>query len=278
MRPVMLALLCVVGCDAALAPASVPGGGAPENATAAGTVPVGVPGAASASGAGAGAASALQPKPPRRPGAYANDDPDDDLVVGPPDVLPDCEERLARAGIRYRSASLPVHEEHRSKILCGAPQVVIYSRGPGNIAYDPPPMLTCTMALALASFEGILQDEAARTFHSPVVRVEQLGTYSCRQIAAYPGWISEHSYANAIDLARFTLRSGVTLEVQRDFDLGEGEPKRPGGAFLRAVSRRAFDEDVFSHVLTPFFNAAHRNHFHLDLARYRGDGTRPESS
>jgi hypothetical protein len=42
------------------------------------------------------------------------------------------------------------------------------------------------------------------------------------------------------------------------------------------VSQRAYDEEVFSHVLTPFFNAAHRNHFHLDLARYRGDGTRPD--
>jgi hypothetical protein len=163
-------------------------------------------------------------------------------------------------------------------MLCGAPQVVVYSRGPGNIAYDPPPLLTCSMALALASFEKILQEEAARTFRSAVVRVEQLGTYSCRQIAAYPGWVSEHSYANAIDLSRFVLKNGTTLDVQRDFDMGDTAPSRPGGAFLRAISQRAFDEDVFSHVLTPFFNAAHRNHFHLDLARYRGDGTRPDPS
>jgi hypothetical protein len=133
------------------------------------------------------------------------------------------------------------------------------------------------MALALASFEKILQEEALRTFRSPVVRVTQLGTYSCREIVAYPGWVSEHSYANAIDLARFVLKNGVAVEVQRDFDFGEDAPKRPAGQFLRAISRRAFDEDVFSHVLTPFFNAAHRNHFHLDLARYRGDGTRPDS-
>jgi hypothetical protein len=205
-------------------------------------------------------------------------DPDDDLVVGPPDVLPDCEQQLARAGVRWRAATLPVHEERQSKIVCGAPQVVIYSRGPGDIAYAPQPLLTCPMALALASFERILQEEAARDFHSSVVRIDQLGTYSCRQIVAYPGWVSEHSYANAIDLARFVLKSGVTIDVQRDFDMGDDAPRRPAGAFLRGISRRAFDEDVFSHVLTPFFNAAHRNHFHLDLARYRGDGTRPETS
>jgi hypothetical protein len=250
-------LLCAIGCDAGIAPAYAPGpGAATETATPTAT----------------GTATALTP----RPGAYANTDPDDDFVVGPPDALPDCEERLARAGVRFRSASLPVHEERRSKIVCGAPQVVIYSRGPGNIAYEPAPLLTCSMALALASFEKILQDEAARTFHSAVVRIDQLGTYSCRQIAAYPGWVSEHSYANAIDLARFVFKNGVALDVQRDFDMSDGEPGRPGGAFLRTTSQRAFDEDIFSHVLTPFFNAAHRNHFHLDLARYRGDGTRPE--
>jgi hypothetical protein len=224
-----------------------------------------------------GTREASPPPPPRRAGAYANDDPDDDLVVGPPEAMADCEDKLAKAGVDYRLASLPVHQERRSKILCGAPQVVLYARGPGNVAYRPPPLLTCPMALALASFEKVVQEEATRAFGSSVVRVDQLGTYSCREIIAYPGWVSEHSYANAIDLARFTLKNGVTVDVQRDFDLGADPPRRPAGAFLRAISRRAYDEDIFSHVLTPFFNAAHRNHFHLDLARYRGDGTRPET-
>ena len=217
------------------------------------------------------------PVPARRQGAYANMDPDDDLVVAPPDALPDCDEQLARAGVRFKAARLPVHTEHRSKIVCGAPQVVTYLRGPGDIAYNPTPLLTCSMALALASFERIVQQEAERDFHSRVVRIDQLGTYSCREIAAFPGWVSEHSYANAIDVAHFILKSGVSIEVMRDFDKGDDPPARAAGVFLRAVSRRAYDEDVFSHVLTPFFNAAHRDHFHLDLSRFRGDGTRPET-
>jgi hypothetical protein len=205
---------------------------------------------------------------------YANTDPADDDVVGPPDALADCEAKLAAAGVTFRHASLPVHAEH--KLVCGAPQVVVYLRGPGHIAYDPAPLLTCPMALALASFERIVQDEAARDFGVPVVRITQLGTYNCREMAAYPGWVSEHAYANAIDVSRFALRNGLTVDVQRDFDLGEGPPARRSGAFLRAVSQRAFDENVFSHVLTPFFDAHHKNHFHLDLARYRSDGTRPQ--
>jgi hypothetical protein len=80
--------------------------------------------------------------------------------------------------------------------------------------------------------------------------------------------------ANAIDLARFTLKNGTVVEVVRDFDTGPSEPKRAQGRFLRKISRRGNDEDVFSHVLTSFFNPAHKDHFHLDLARYRQDGTR----
>jgi hypothetical protein len=154
----------------------------------------------------------------------------------------------------------------------------MYLRGPGNIAYSSPPLLTCTMALALASFERILQTEAVQTLGSPVARIEQLGTYNCREMAAYPGWVSEHSYANAIDIGSFVLANGKTVEVLRDFDIGDAPPAKPAASFLRTVSRRANDEDVFSHVLTPFFDAHHKNHFHLDLARFRADGTRPQAA
>jgi len=214
--------------------------------------------------------------PVKRPGAYANLDPDDDLVVAPPEPRDECEAELAAAGVSFRPATLAVHTEgKKTKITCGAPQVVTYLKGPGKIAYSAPPLLTCGMALALASFEKIVQEEAERSLHSRVVRIEHLGTYSCRQIARFPGWVSEHSYANAIDIARFVLKTGAVIDVLHDFDVGDAPPKKPAGAFLRSVSRRANDEDVFSHVLTPFYDAGHNNHFHLDLSRFRTDGTRP---
>jgi hypothetical protein len=226
----------------------------------------------------AGAADAGKVERPRRPGAWANVDPDDDQILGPPDVLDDCEGELARAGVRYRKARLAVHKEKKSKLVCGAPQVVVYLGGPEKIAYSSPPLVTCTLALALASFEKIAQQEARSILKSPIVRIDHLGTYACREMARYPGWVSEHSYANAIDVSAFTLKDGRTVQVLRDFDasaLDDPPPKKPAGRFLRRVSRRAYDEEVFSHVLTPFWDALHKNHFHLDLARFRDDGTRP---
>jgi hypothetical protein len=212
-----------------------------------------------------------------RPGAYANLDPDDDYVVGPPEPRASCAKELEEAGVTFKSTPIPVHTARKSKIVCGAPEVVVFLKGPGKIQYNGAPVLTCGMALALASFERILQREAVARFAAPVVRVDQIGTYNCREVQAYPGTVSEHSYANAIDLTRFVLKSGRVIEVLRDFEKGE-TTKTPAGDFLRVVTRRANDEDVFSHVLTPFFNAAHRNHFHLDLARFRQDGTRPEAA
>lgn len=217
------------------------------------------------------------PPPPvvRRPGAYANLDPDDDYVVGPPEPVADCEEQLTRAGIKFQRASIPLHTEGKAKHTCGAAQVVMYLRGPAKIAYEPAPVVTCNMALALGSWEKIVAEEATRIFHSRIVKIEQLGTYNCRVIPSAPDQMSEHGYANAIDIGLMTLATGRTISIFRDFDRGEAEPKAPAGAFLRAISRRANDEDVFSHVLTPFFDRAHDNHFHLDLARFRHDGTRP---
>jgi hypothetical protein len=217
------------------------------------------------------------PPKPKRPGAYANVDPDDDYVVGPPDPIEDCEGELKKAGVTFHTATLAVHEEgKKTKILCGAPQVVTYLRGPGAIAYNGAPLLTCTMALALAQWEKILQEESLAIFKTKVASIEHIGTYSCREMMRFKGWVSEHAYANAIDIGSFVLKDGRTINVYRDFDIGDDTPKKAAGQFLRVVSRRANDEDVFSHVLTPFYDAIHKNHFHLDLSRYRADGTRPQ--
>jgi len=193
--------------------------------------------------------------------------------VGPPDPVPDCAGELARAGVTFRPASLPVYRT-KNRMICGAPEVVTYVKGPGNIAYNAPPTLTCRMALALATFERVVQESAQEAFGSPVARINQVGTYACREVAAFAGLVSEHSYANALDIGSFVLKNGKTIDVLTQFEMAE-PPQKPAGRFLRTVSRRAHDEDVFSVVLTPFFNADHNNHFHLHLARYRRDGTRP---
>jgi hypothetical protein len=198
-------------------------------------------------------------------------DTEDDGVVGPPEPLANCQERLEAAGVRFDASRISVHR--RGSIVCGAPDVVRYRGSQAAITWRGGPKMTCQVALALPRFEAIVQEEAHLHFARPVARIEHLGTYNCREMAAYPGWVSEHSYANAIDIKAFVLRGGRRVEVLGNYGDGTEPPEDAEERFLRAVARRTYDEDVFSVVLTPAFDRAHRNHFHLDWARYRVDGT-----
>lgn len=211
------------------------------------------------------------PEPEPEPGR-ADLDPDNDQIVGPPEPIADCTARLEASGIRFRSAELPVRNQ--GGVTCGAPEVVIYERGPERISYNASPLVTCGLALALARFESLLEKRALRAFGSRVTRIRQGGTYSCRKMARFTGMVSEHSYANAIDVYAFTLADGRTISVTRDFGKTDVEPTRNEARFLRELTRSAFDDGVFSVVLTPYWDALHRDHFHFDLARYRADGTR----
>ena len=201
----------------------------------------------------------------------ANQDLDDDDVTGPPDVIPDCEARLAAANVQFRPAKLPIVK--KGTLTCGAPQVVQYLKGPNGMRIYPPPLVSCTLALALARFEQVLERTAVEMLGSRVVSVSQGGTYSCRSMARFRQ-ISEHSYANAIDFYSFRLADGRTISVLRHFGDPKQEPRAPETRFLRELAHRLFDEKVFSVVVTRFYDDLHRDHIHGDMAHYRVDGSR----
>ena len=189
--------------------------------------------------------------------------------------MPDCEGRLRNAGVEFRPApGIRLRTNAQGQVVCGNEQLVTYVRGPGGIAFTPSPTLSCALALALARLELIAQEEAERQLGSRVRRIAHGGTYSCRKMARFK-LISEHSYANGIDLRSFVLEDGRQLSIQRHFGGTNPEVDQPEARFLRALARRLFDEDVMSVVITPFFDRLHHDHLHVDLARYRTDGTRP---
>lgn len=226
-----------------------------------------------------GLAASFAPGATDAPQATANMDPADDWVVAPPAPVEGCEETLAAGGVTFASARIPIHRNKGGAFLCGAEQVVRYTRGPGKIRWRSSPKVACGLALALAGFEAVIQEESQRHLGAKVAKIIHMGTYNCREMAAYPGWVSEHSYANALDIKTFVLTNGREVSVRSGWS-PRGKSKRAvaESAFLHAVAHRAFAEDHFSVVLTPAFDAAHQGHFHLDLARYRVDGTRPDES
>ncbi|MGB3738299.1 MAG: extensin family protein, partial [Pontixanthobacter sp.] len=86
------------------------------------------------------------------------------------------------------------------------------------------------------------------------------GAYSCRRLyGRTEGRWSEHATGNAIDIAGFVLDDGTRVMVLDDWS---GSSDR--ALFLKDVRDDACD--VFGTVLSPDFNAAHRDHFHFDQA------------
>lgn len=202
---------------------------------------------------------------------FANEDPNDDDIVAPPTPRANCEAELAAAQLKFRATPLGIKKH--GKLVCGSEDTVLYLGGPEKIRYNPTPLVTCSMALALARYESILQQEAERVFGAHVTRIGHLGTYNCRKMAAFD-MVSEHAYANGIDLATFTLSNGKQISVLKHFQATAAAPTSKPAEFLRVTSQRGFDEGVFSSVITEYFDKLHKNHIHVDLARYRADGSR----
>lgn len=139
--------------------------------------------------------------------------------------------------------------------------------GPNAIAFAPPGLVTsCPVAAALEIFERqIVQPAALRHLGVRVAAIDHAGSYSCRRLYGRDeGAFSEHATANAVDITGFRLSDGRTISILRHWEVGG-----PDSAFLREV--RDGGCRLFATVLSPEYNAAHRDHLHLDQAR-RGNG------
>jgi hypothetical protein len=167
-----------------------------------------------------------------------------------------CRVSLRAAGVTF--ASLPDRPQPDAK-LCGIPHGVRLPRGPSGIAYQPELVLDCSMALLLPEVEQVIQSAAAVALSTRVTRIRTFGTYSCRDMVGWAGTKSEHSFANAIDIAAFDTADGKSITVLRDF-----HQPTSAGKFLRRVHDQLRADTHLSYVLGPDHDAAHKNHFHID--------------
>ena len=178
-----------------------------------------------------------------------------------------CRARLDRAGIAF--ARLPSRSDRGGQ--CGYRDSVRLGRGGAlRIGYRPTNLATsCRIAAGLALWEWhVVQPAAVRHLGQQVVSIDHLGSYSCRRVYGQSeGAWSEHATANAVDIAGFRLADGRRISVAGDWK-GEGAKAR----FLRDVRDGACR--LFATTLSPDYNAAHRDHLHLDQAERGAMGWR----
>jgi hypothetical protein len=139
------------------------------------------------------------------------------------------------------------------------------------IRFGPPLALSCPVALSFYMWDRhALQPAAEAMFGQRVVAVEHFGSYACRNVnrgeGVAPGASrSRHATADALDIASFTLADGRRVAVTEWQDEAAGSS--PEADWLRRAHAGACR--YFDGVLGPDYNAAHRDHFHLETGGWR---------
>ncbi len=152
---------------------------------------------------------------------------------------------------------------------CGTRKPYVVSAAlDGDVALDPPATLTCRMVPVVDEWLRTDVQPSARTYlGEEVAEVEVAASYGCRTRNHKRGAkMSEHGFANAIDIRAFVLEGGRRIDVKSGWN---GSPT--DALFLRSTHKGACKH--FKTVIGPDGDRNHRDHFHFDLAWHGKDGT-----
>lgn len=143
-------------------------------------------------------------------------------------------------------------------------------QGASTVVFDPPPLLSCAMATAVADWLGTSVAPLAQGHLGlGLVGLRVGGGQECRRRnRASAGPLSEHATGQALDIFAFKLTEGDRAEsvvVEKPFGLRQNR-------FLAAVRQSACG--AFMTTLGPGSDAAHANHLHVDIQERRSHASR----
>lgn len=128
----------------------------------------------------------------------------------------------------------------------------------------------CRLALALDDMAKLLVSHGVAEVH-----VDN----SYRPKARLPGKkkASQHAHGLAVDIVAFKLSDGRKLSIEETWYGERGKPPcgpdavitQPSeeASILRSLVCEVARQQIFHHLLTPNYDAAHRNHLHFDIKR-----------
>lgn len=134
-------------------------------------------------------------------------------------------------------------------------------RSVAGVTLSTPARIDCTTAVQLRRWVQQAAIPQFRDVGGGLARIDIMGAYSCRTRNNVPGArLSEHAFGRALDIGGFRMQDGTRVTVLQGWNSSYGQR-------LRALHQAACGP--FGTVLGPNANAAHRDHFHFDTARYR---------
>lgn len=172
-----------------------------------------------------------------------------------------CKQMLDQLGIPWRTWNYSTQSAGGNSCAIDDPVTIT---GPINgVTYqylDTAPgimNMTCDLAVALHRLGDVLKEKN-------INKVKHIGTFNCRNIAG-TSTLSQHSYGNAIDFWEFVGTDGTSYKLERDWQKNTENPTTHKAQVLHFIGRQMYERRIFNIVLTPNYNAAHYNHFHVDL-------------
>jgi len=168
-----------------------------------------------------------------------------------------CLRSLSQEGARFRTAKqrgIAIGVEISDRVLGGV-KYTAYKKAPF--------VIDCSLAVSLAR-SGVLLRSLG------VEEVTYSSAYQRRKIRG-TSRLSSHSFGLAIDLHTFRGARIGTLRVKDDYEQGLGDyddcvgaPLTRGGQILRGVDCGLAESGAYRILLSPDYDAAHYNHFHVE--------------
>ncbi len=115
----------------------------------------------------------------------------------------------------------------------------------------------CELGHALADTVEDLRAEGVDT-------VYHYGTYNCRVISGSDD-LSRHAYGDAIDLTGFGFEDGRLWTLVDHWEHDTADPEAEAAQWLYDTAWLWYETAIWNIILTPNYNSAHDDHFHVDL-------------
>jgi hypothetical protein len=218
---------------------------------------------------------------PSSPPARAGDEEPRAAVDAGADAPATCLDELRRAGIAFEPTVARGVVD--AVVVTGPIGGISFTKEDSDVLTDDP--MDCAFVLTLRRFAAYLQSQG-------VVKVGTLGSYCYRCCCAWsptndcrsptdpepdcsPNGYSNHSWGRAIDVRYLHFQSGVVYDIENPAEWVAGSAATTcttGLAKQQAVSKILYgiacavaSQGIFDTILTPNYNDAHRNHWHLDI-------------
>lgn len=186
-------------------------------------------------------------------------------LPGAPDGrLPSCYQELADRGVAFEPDIRPPDTVAGSSRQCFVDDAVWLERSVLGVdlvyAFDASldtTLAACSLGLALADTADDLRPRGVTELH-------HMGTYACRTVSG-TSTLSRHAYGDAIDISGFRFADGRTYTLVGDWEHDTTRYTTSAGRWLFDVASGWHTRRLWSVILTPNYNAAHDDHFHVDL-------------